>query len=776
MKNIFAKTMADIKKPNRNLFDLSFQNNLTMKFGKLYPVFCQEVVPGDSFKIDSVFGLKFAPIVFPVQTRMRADLHFFYVRNRNLWEDWPDFIGKTKDLSAPTKVAPYISQGADFFKTGSLSDYLGVPTTVLQGDSSVYSITFDCYQALGLPYSSDIFNFQKNFYSSAVAMSLLSPFSWGDNQSISQHWQYSFNGLSFTNVDELSKQGALSYYCLASKPLNSVISNSELKFSVTNKSDVFKGNYFLALFESSTPEFIGSKLRVSQGAGNVPCIMGFDSSVQADCGFSIFDDAGSSISLNLDQTVKFVKTSSSAIGYFNFYREIKKIVAEGKYYYLVLLPNSYSDGSHYCENIVNPWLDYGAVCTYDNKGTVLLDDSNIVSYPWDSANHTVNISALPFRAYESIYNAFYRNQQNDPFLIDGVAEYNRYITNNKGGADTTPYELKERNWEPDFLTSALQSPTQGNILPLVGVTSTGTFTFTSDDGQQTYEAHAITGNDGDTIKGFAPNPDMPRGTLNALNELTSVGISISDFRNVNAFQRWLETNIRKGYKYKDQIMSHFGVKTEYSELDMPEFLGGVTEPVMVNQISQSYEQYDSQGNLTGKPLGSYAGQANCMGSSKHSVSHYCDEHGFIIGILSIVPVPNYSQLLHKKFLKNSPLDYFFPEFAHIGYQPITYKEVCPLQIPANQINNVFGYQRAWYDMIANVDEVHGQFRTTMRDYLINRTFGSSPELGHDFLSCNSEALNDVFAETNDDDKIFGQVYFQCFAKRPISKFGVPRLE
>ena len=56
------------------------------------------------------------------------------------------------------------------------------------------------------------------------------------------------------------------------------------------------------------------------------------------------------------------------------------------------------------------------------------------------------------------------------------------------------------------------------------------------------------------------------------------------------------------------------------------------------------------------------------------------------------------------------MDYYFPEFAHIGYQPITYKEVCPLQqflTDKTKLGNVFGYQRAWYDMIANVDEIHG---------------------------------------------------------------------
>ena len=94
-KNVFAQSKEPVNQPKRNTFDLAFQNNLSMEFGKLYPVFCKEVVPGDSLRIKPTFGLRFMPMTFPVQTRMQANLHFFYVRTRNLWKDFPDFIGDT---------------------------------------------------------------------------------------------------------------------------------------------------------------------------------------------------------------------------------------------------------------------------------------------------------------------------------------------------------------------------------------------------------------------------------------------------------------------------------------------------------------------------------------------------------------------------------------------------------------------------------------------------------------------------------------------------------
>ena len=137
MANVFTKQKDPVNHPKRNVFDLSFQNNLTMQIGGLYPVFCKEVIPGDSFSIKPVFGLRFMPMTFPIQTRMRANLHFFYVRNRNLWQDWQDFIGMNptspdENATMQRYVSPYSTNLAITRpQTGSLADYLGVPTTMV---------------------------------------------------------------------------------------------------------------------------------------------------------------------------------------------------------------------------------------------------------------------------------------------------------------------------------------------------------------------------------------------------------------------------------------------------------------------------------------------------------------------------------------------------------------------------------------------------------------------------------------------------------------------
>lgn len=394
------------------------------------------------------------------------------------------------------------------------------------------------------------------------------------------------------------------------------------------------------------------------------------------------------------------------------------------------------------------------------------------------------INALPFRAYEQIYNAFFRDERNNPLLINGKPYYDKYLPQIDGGLDTTRYDLHQRNWEQDFLTTSLPSPQQGNA-PLVGlstISATGVMTL-SDDNGNVYQAQAVTADDNDTIIGakfIETNQDgtnIPTSVARSLVNYASSGISINDFRNVNALQRYLETNLRRGLKYRDLISARWGVNISYAEMNMPEFIGGATSYINSAQVNQTSQDTESS------PLGSFAGQLFVQGKSHHKIRHFCDEPGFIIGVVSFVPVPVYSQLLPKIFTKFDPLDFYNPEFGHIGLQPIPMKEVAPVQVALNNGNqdSTFGYQRAWYDYLGRVDEVHGDFRGSLRDFVMYRTFSGIPTLSEDFLLVDNKPLDNVFSVQTDVDgnsinKIMGQIYVDCVAKRPIPRFGVPRLE
>ena len=130
MSSIFRKDDNYVDKPKRNTFDMSFQNNLTTKFGEIVPVLCQPVYPGDSIKIDPKFALRYMPQVFPVQTRQRASVKYYYVRNRTIWKDWMDFIGKTKTGLTPPHIRFGEKEHFYYLRPSSVADYLGWPIKI----------------------------------------------------------------------------------------------------------------------------------------------------------------------------------------------------------------------------------------------------------------------------------------------------------------------------------------------------------------------------------------------------------------------------------------------------------------------------------------------------------------------------------------------------------------------------------------------------------------------------------------------------------------------
>lgn len=181
-------------------------------------------------------------------------------------------------------------------------------------------------------------------------------------------------------------------------------------------------------------------------------------------------------------------------------------------------------------------------------------------------------------------------------MIDGVEEFNKYVTNDGDGLDNTDYHIFNRNWELDQFTSSVPSPQQG-MAPLVGFSNNGDLVSYSADGKETLIAKL----DGEGDLQSAEVKSALKSLSVSLSSLASSGISINDFRNVNAYQRWKETNLRRGLKYKDQIKARWGVDLKESLLDMPEFIGGISCDVDVNQVSSTVQ------NEMG-PLGSYAGQ------------------------------------------------------------------------------------------------------------------------------------------------------------------------
>lgn len=777
MSKIFSKNQGPAVDVNRNTFDLSFASHVTGKIGDLIPVYCQEVIPGDSFEIDPKFGLRFNPTVFPIQTKMHGIMHFFYVRNRNLMTKWPEYISRTDD----DVVMPYLditeSSAKDIIGTGTLGDYLGVPTTVTGEFAQFMNLALDCTvesvsettasrgrgtatvaaRVNGRPFNNTPLGLVNGKSTSYLV------FNWTNGTPAAERLESEWN----SNVHHLVDDNTFATWTAGDPDMYGYWSRTRIDAMIDgSKSIVLNG-----ATSNLDGDGLASGAYIVIAAGHSTydnldnaCIYSYVPVVieKGDAGYVIDADSAAALAAKVNP---LLGNSSVYLGLFFDY---SARATTGDY---MSLPSVLPTNTNYVRVASSLVIPAMSLTVRDATSDTAVAFNPFVKHSGETTPK-IKLNALPFRAYESIYNYFYRDETVDPFVLNGKETYNDFITTHAGGADSTPYHLYQRNWERDYYTSCQVSPQQGTA-PLVGISASGTFTF--DDGTNQYTAEMTVGDDGETITGISTySPDMPKGSLRQLMDVVTNGISINDLRNVNSLQRWLETNIRRGYKYVDQIYSHFGVNPAFKANDCPEFIGGIHAVGDVNQINDT----------TSDGLGQYAGQLSMFGGSDNKIRQYCDEHGYIIGIMCVFPEPTYSQMLPKHFLKTvTPLDYYFPEFSHIGMQPITYNEVTPIEVAASDaanstdtINDVFGYQRAWADYLANNDQVHGDFRTSMSEYVVSRVFNDKPQLGHEFIAIDHEDVDDIFVVTDDSDKVLGELRFDIKAKRPIPQYGIPRIE
>lgn len=731
-QNIFDATFDANNRIDVNSFDWSHVNNLTTDFGRITPVFCELVPAKGSLRINPEFGLELMPMVFPVQTRMFARLNFFKVTLRSMWEDYSDFISNFRDDLVEPYILPDSSRFFRMCRTGTLGDYLGLPTFGTRISGTVSLTDKPCAansRVITDTVLSDVMNSIR-----------------ADNGIPSQQCAASLN----TN----GTQTIIFNTVGSSAAIPDTVSQVGIDITLTGgQSEVFDGarGYLVFLADDGTYNF------------DLP--VEFKKSVDGVIGASISSVDPSSLG-NIQGTPLVAVTAPDTAA-----------------------PVSFAN------------IRFNVTYTY----YILQNDVSYSTYPFATETRPDNthLLAYRFRAYESVYNAYYRDIRNNPFVVDGRPVYNKWLPNMKGGADTTLYELHQCNWERDFLTTAVPNPQQGANAPLVGLT-VGDVVTRSEDGTYSVQKQTVlvdedgskygvsykVSEDGERLVGVDYDPVSEKTPVTAINsyaELAALsieqgtGFTIETLRYVNAYQKFLELNMRKGFSYKQIMQGRWDIDIRFDELLMPEFIGGISRELSMRTVEQTVDQQSSasQGQYA-EALGSKTGIAGVYGSTSNNIEVFCDEESYIIGLLTVTPVPIYTQLLPKDFTYNGLLDHYQPEFDRIGFQPVTYKEICPMNIVAtdstDQLNKTFGYQRPWYEYVAKYDSAHGLFRTNMKNFIMSRVFSGLPQLGQEFLLVDSDTVNQVFSVTEYTDKIFGYVKFNATARLPISRVAIPRLD
>lgn len=411
----------------------------------------------------------------------------------------------------------------------------------------------------------------------------------------------------------------------------------------------------------------------------------------------------------------------------------------------------------------------------DHLGLPLSPDGG--ASPLDS-----DVSALPFAAYQLIYNEYYRDQN----LIDEVpgTKLREGLYSWISSEAQELVKLRRRAWQHDYLTSALPFSQKGNPVQLPLINTAGQYLdvdYNPNGVDDTwYNGNDVNNNlegvhlDQDTMLGDTTgdpkNVDNSKRLSVPLDNIQANAASVNDLRKAFKVQEWLEKNARAGSRYVESLLAHFGVKSADARLQRPEFLGGGMSPVMISEVLQTSKTENDS------PQGNMAGHGINLGRN-HNFSRFFEEHGYIIGIVSVMPKTAYQQGIPRHFSKFDKFDYYWPEFQHLGEQEIKYREVMTnVSLAGHDPEDVFGYIPRYAEYKYNNSSVHGDFKATLDFWHLGRIFDpmNPPDLNQEFIECRPS--HRIFAvEDSPEGTLYCQMFHKITANRRMAYFSDPSL-
>lgn len=410
--------------------------------------------------------------------------------------------------------------------------------------------------------------------------------------------------------------------------------------------------------------------------------------------------------------------------------------------------------------------------------------------PKPATDRTLTVNALPLRAYNLIYNEWFRDEN-----LCGEVTVNTGDTGDTVGT----FGLKKRGKRRDYFTSCLPfvqkgpdvSLPLGGTAPVVGtkmaigltngVNAAGLF-VRSDIGLDAFVSSygkPIGSSDSDGslsagVVGLTTNPKLS-GIIADLSSATAA--TINSLREAFAVQHLLERDARNGSRYVECLLGHFRVQSPDFRLQRPEYIGGGRVDFAVNSVAQT----SGTASGTDTPQGNLAAFAKSVGSVGFQYSAV--EHCVVIGLACITCDLTYQQSLNRMWSRSTRMDEYWPEFAHLGEQPVYEKEIFAQGLPVGATSDpsgddaVFGYQERYAEYRYIPSQITGKLRSSSTASLdvwhLAQQFESAPSLSQDFIEENPPFARVLAVQ--DEPQFVLDVWFNCKALRPLPVYSVPSL-